>query len=399
MELFNKININMKRILLALVAVLYCSFLSAESFEITFNISGVKSNSAYITVFGDKDKTQLDCGESKLPIENGKFVIKGNTNTQAVIRIFFTDDKFLMKTVPGGGYIPVKSSNLWFIVYPGAKFNVSGSLEGKDFVEVYPTEGTGKGENDIFALLNTKMMPLLNESGNLAIEAEVKKDVLSKEQFEKLNARAEEIELEVAKIREDFIKEYPSSIAALWLMEDMLIRSQIKPSALEGPLSKVDKKYYDNYFYQTVLGRVNGAKMAVVGAKCPNIKGIDQFGKEFSMESLRGKYVIIDFWGTWCGACLAGTPAMKAFRDANASKLQIVGVANDKDQAKWKACIEKNAMNWPNIMQGKGEQDFVAKFNVQGFPTKVLVSPEGIILHRESGESEEFYKKMEELIK
>ena len=243
MELFNKININMKRILLALVAVLYCSFLSAESFEITFNISGVSSNSAYVTVFGDKDKIQLNCNDSKLAIDNGKFIISGNTDTQGVIRISFSGDKQFLKMSDNRGYLPVKSSNLWFIVYPGVKFNVSGSLEGKDFVDVYPTEGTGKGENDIFALLNTKMMPLLNESGNLAIEAEVKKDVLSKEQFEKLNARAEEIELEVAKIREDFIKEYPSSIAALWLMEDMLIRSQIESSALEVPLSKGDKKY------------------------------------------------------------------------------------------------------------------------------------------------------------
>ena len=55
-------------------------------------------------------------------------------------------------------------------------------------------------------------------------------------------------------------------------------------------------------------------------------------------------------------------------------------------------------MDWPNIMIGKDEQDYVAKYNVQGFPTKILLDREGKILLRSVGESEEFYHEVEELI-
>lgn len=387
------------KLFLTLLSILSYTFINAQSFEIDFNIKGVHSTSAYITVFGDKDQVSVEMKDNKIPVQEGTFKISGETKTQSVIRISLgkEDQKFL-KMMPGGGYIPVKSSSLWVIVYPGAKFTVNGSIEGKDFIDLYPTEGRGNGENDIFAKLNSKMMPLLNENGNLAVELAVKKDELTAEQVAQKKEKGEETDAQVAAIRENFIKEYPSSVAALWLMEDMLIRKQIEPAALEAPLSKVDKKYNTNYFYTTVKGRVAGAKSAAVGAKCPNIKGTDQFGKEFSIKDIKGKYIIIDFWGTWCGACLAGTPHMKAFRDANAEKVEIVGVANDKDVEKWKACIEKHGMNWPNVMQGKGEQDYVATFNVQGFPTKILVNPQGIIVHRESGESEDFYKKVETLI-
>lgn len=389
----------MKQIFLTLIGIFSLTILQAQSFEIDFAIKGIQSTSAYVTVFGDKDQVSIEMKDNRIPVQGGVFKISGDTKTQSVIRISLgkEDNKFL-KMMPSGGYIPVKSSSLWVIVYPGAKFTVNGSLEGKDFIDLYPVEGTGNGENDIFARLNSKMMPLLNEGGNIVVELEVKEKEFTAEQVAQKNKRGEELDVQVAAIRENFIKEYPSSVAALWLMEDMLIRSQIEPVALEAPLAKVNKKYHGNYFYTTVKGRVAGAKSAAIGAKCPDIKGMDQSDKEFSLKDIKGKYIIIDFWGTWCGACLAGTPHMKAFRDAHADKVQIVGVANDKDVAKWKACIEKNGMNWPNVMQGKGEQDYVAKFNVQGFPTKVLVSPEGIILHRESGENEDFYKKIETLI-
>lgn len=388
----------MKQIFLTLIGIFSLTLVHAQSFEIDFDVKGIQSASAYVTVFGDKDQVLVDMKDNKIAIADGKFKLQGNTKTQSVIRISLSGDNKFLKTMPSGGYIPVKSSSLWVIVYPGAKFTVNGSLEGKDFIDLYPIEGTGSGENDIFAKLNSKMMPLLNEGGNIAVGLEENKKELTAEQIAQRNKRGEELDAQVAAIREDFIKEYPSSVAALWLMEDMLIRSQIEPAALEALLAKVDKQYHSNYFYTTVKGRVAGAKSAVVGAKCPTIKGMDQFDKEFSLKDIKGKYIIIDFWGTWCGACLAGTPHMKAFRDAHADKVQIVGVANDKDVAKWKACIEKNGMNWPNVMQGKGEQDYVAKFNVQGFPTKILVSPKGVILHRESGESEEFYKKIETII-
>lgn len=393
----------MRKIIFLVLAMFCLGPLMAQSdrFEINFDITGVLSPRVSVSVFGDKDKITVDTDkDNSIPVEGWKIKLSGTAKCPGIVRFYFDskNDSRLFKIMPGGGYAPVKSCNLWVAVYPGASLNVTGDVTGKDHMDVFATEGTGSGENNILAKLNTRMIPLINESGNLSVLLAYKGKALSAAEKTEIETRMEEIEKELAQVRENFVNEYPSSVAALWLMEDMLIRSQIEPAQLEVPMAKVDKKYKDNYFYKTVKGRIEGARSAAVGAKCPGIKGTDQSGKEFSLKELKGKYIIIDFWGTWCGACLAGTPQMKAFRDKHADKLQIVGVANDKNVEAWKACIERNGMDWPNVMQGKGEQDYVARFNVQGFPTKVLVSPKGIILHRESGESENFYKKAEELM-
>lgn len=89
---------------------------------------------------------------------------------------------------------------------------------------------------------------------------------------------------------------------------------------------------------------------------------------------------------------------MKRFRDEHADRLQIVGLAKDRNLEKVQKCIEKHGMNWPNILVGKGEQDFVAKYNVQGYPTKILLDRNGKILLRMVGEKEEFYHEVEKLI-
>ncbi len=387
-----------KLIIFTLIAGLLASCTAPQSndFEAKINIKGVTSKRVYITVFGDRENTVVNYSDSVKTVvdaQDGTFTISGTLSEPAVLRVSFSDDKQFYK-MTDRGYFPVKSANLWFIATPGGKLDITGDLSDKDFIAVYPE---GDFENNTFALLNAQMMPLLNEGGNISVKFEVD-STLSDSDKEQMKARDEEIDKEIAAIREKFVSENPSSIAALWLMEDMLIRKQIKTGTLEPLLEKVDPKYHNNYFYISVKNRVDGAKSAVVGAQCPPVKGTDQFGKEFDITSLQGKFVIVDFWGTWCGACLAGMPDMKAFKEAHSDVVEIVGVAKDSDVEAWKECIEKHGMEWPNILIGTGEFDYASKFNVQGYPTKILLGPDGKILYRGTGESKEFYTEIEKII-
>lgn len=367
-----------------------------QDFCSTFNVKGLESTSAYVTVFGLRDSISVDFENPEkkvVPITDGQFTLSGKAAQQAVIRVSFSDDKRLYKSV-GRGYFPNKASSLWFIIGPGTKMKTNGDLTDKNFVDLYPA---GDFENKMFAQLTSKLMPLQSMMGDLMVKGEVD-TTLTRDDMKALKEQIDSLDQESQKVRMDFITGNPSCIAALWLMEDMLVRSQVEPAELEPLLEQVDKKYYENYFYYTVKGRVDGAKLSAVGAPCPRLEGNDVFGNPFNIKDMQGKFTIIDFWGTWCGACLGGMPAMRAFRDAHVDKIEIVGVANDKDVEAVKKCMEKNNMDWTNIMQGNGENDFVAKFNVQGFPTKIIVDPNGTIVYRTSGESEEFYKIVEEII-
>ena len=383
---------DMKRIsccLAVLCAVLLASSCcrKTDEFSAEFNIKGIESESVYVTVFGSRDDVLLDVENPErpvVPVEDGCFRISGKATQDAVIRASFSKDRRLYKYV-NRGYFPNKASSLWFVVSPGTKMNVTADLTDRNFVDIYPDKGR---ENRLFARLSSKLMPLQSRMGDCMVKEEID-TTLTADQRKELQKEIADLDGQSQEVRMDFIKENPSSIAALWIMEDMLIRSQVEPAELEPILAEVDPKYADNYFYRSVSDRLEGARKVAVGAQCPKIEGVE----------LGGKYTIIDFWGTWCSACLEGMPAMKAFRDAHADVLRIVGIAKDKDQAAVQACMEKNGMDWTNILCGTGEADYVAKFNVQGFPTKIVVDPYGKIIYRSSGESAEFYEEVSKLIK
>jgi thiol-disulfide isomerase/thioredoxin len=386
----------MKKSLTIIASLLFLSFSTfaqqSANFEVKFKITGVHPKGVYVTFFGEKDVATNE----KIEANNGEFTFKGYTPSPMVARLgFLGEDRFLKRV--GNGYIPYKSSSLWLIVYPGAFFTVSGSLEGKDFPDIYPLDG---GENDILALLNEKMMPLTNNMGNQTLKIRLD-NTLTPEQKLEIEDKIKEIDKEITSIKREFLDKHANSIGALWLMEDMLIRSEIAPQDLIPFMNKVDmKKYGDNYFYKAVKDRIDGSFASAIGKQCPPvITNNTPDGSTFNIESLRGKYLIIDFWGTWCGPCVAGIPHMKAFREKHKDKVELLGISNDRDITMWRNYLIKNNMDYPNILIGKGEEDFVSKFNVQGFPTKILIDPNGKILYRESGESEEFYVKMEEMIK
>lgn len=113
----------------------------------------------------------------------------------------------------------------------------------------------------------------------------------------------------------------------------------------------------------------------------------------------RGKYVLVDFWGTWCGACIAGMPEMKKFAAKHEGKLMLLGIAKESDEQRWRKYLDNSEWDWKQIISGKGEENYVLRFNVQGFPTKILIGPDGCILKRLVGEEPGFYEELEQLIK
>lgn len=381
-----------------LISILLLSIISItlhaqnRGFEIMMNIKGADSAKLYHTFFGDKN---AGTGEFAFK-ESGEVFFRGEINSPVMVRISFSGIEALKKSPDGRGYYPMKSSNLWFILHPGDKFAISGDITGKDFVDIYPDNNE---ENRYLAELNGKIMPLINESGNIMLEIARNKEMDENRKLA-LRNRSMEIAGSIQDAKLNFLATRQNSIAALWLMEDMLVRSELGVSEMAKCFETVNPiKFEGHYFYEAVKNRVESVNNVAIGKASPEIStNASLDGTVVSLSDLKGKFVIIDFWGTWCGPCLAGVPHMKAFRDKYSDKLEIFGVSNDKKADVWKSVIEKYQMNWPNIMIGTGDKDYVAKFNVQGFPTKILVSPEGIILYRETGENESFYIKAEEFI-
>lgn len=110
-----------------------------------------------------------------------------------------------------------------------------------------------------------------------------------------------------------------------------------------------------------------------------------------------GEFYLIDFWGSCCVPCLKDVPFLKNLKESHASKLYVLGIASDKEPS-WRQTIEVYDLNWLHILNGTGEEDYLARLNVDGFLAKLLVAPNGEFVKRSSRGGDESFKKLAEII-
>ncbi len=109
--------------------------------------------------------------------------------------------------------------------------------------------------------------------------------------------------------------------------------------------------------------------------------------------------MLIDFWGVWCGPCVAEMPKVKEYADKYADKLTVLGINSGDTKEKMMQFLKPKGYNWQQLMSGKNADNLVLKFNVSGFPTKFIIDPEGKILQRYLGSSEKAFIELDKLLK
>jgi peroxiredoxin len=122
-----------------------------------------------------------------------------------------------------------------------------------------------------------------------------------------------------------------------------------------------------------------------VGKIVPELVMPDVNGKDVSISSFRGKYVLIDFWASWCGPCRMENPnVVKAFNEFKGKNFTILGVSLDKDKDSWRKAINQDHLTWTHISDLKyWNSQAVETFGFQGIPFNVLVDPSGKVIAQE----------------
>ena len=143
------------------------------------------------------------------------------------------------------------------------------------------------------------------------------------------------------------------------------------------------------------LKKANWAKMTE-GYQVPDFSLTDIDGKEVTLADFSGKYALLDFWGTWCRYCVMGIPQMKEYYQKYSDKIEFVGIDCRETQEAWKAGVEKYALEWTNLYNGY-DQSLIVEYGIQGYPSKIIISPDGKVVEAFLGEDPALYEKLDEM--
>ena len=323
-------------------------------------------------------------------VENGSFTYTAKIDDTEHI-IFWPNVERTIKR-SGRGYYPAKSSQFAFLASPGDHIVFNGEVT--DFINAYPS---GTKANEDLANINSKIFPLMNKSVNLLLEKNKLKE--DDPQFKVLEDSIKTLDEEVIAHKKAFVMENPKSEAAAWYLSDMMLRKHVTNDEAITSFNNLGSNLKDYPFYKAVAKRVAGIEATLIGKTIENFSTNNTFsGDVFEFNSLKGKYVLIDCWGTWCGPCIAEMPKVKEYQEKYKDKLVVLGVNQGDTKEQVEKFITPNNYTWTHLMNGKGDDDFVLKFNVAGFPTKFIINPEGKILHRFVGDSEESFAMLDELL-
>ena len=182
-----------------------------------------------------------------------------------------------------------------------------------------------------------------------------------------------------AEISDPFIKEY-----LLYTFTGTVIKS-VKNATAKETAYKDFMAVVTNPTYKTGIQEIyTNYKNMTSSAMAPDFVYNDVAGKQVSLKSLRGKYVYIDVWATWCGPCKAEIPFLTKIEEEYKNKnIHFVSLSVDRmaDKTKWQAYVKEHKLQGIQVMADKDfSSEFVKKFNINSIPRFILIDPKGKII-------------------